>query len=137
MEDFINDGIIQDMLDRSKNPSPSRVREIIAHAGELGGLKPEEAAVLLQVEDPALGGEICEAAHDIKNAIYGNRLVMFAPLYTSNYCSNNCLYCGFRRDNRELKRVALTKEEIAEEVKILERQGHKPVSYTHLTLPTN
>lgn len=125
MEDFINDGLIQETLDKSKNPDPSRVREIIAHAGELKGLKPEEVAVLLQVEDPVLNAEICDAAHTIKNAIYGNRLVMFAPLYTSNYCSNNCLYCGFRRDNKDLKRVALTNEEIAEEVRILERQGHK------------
>ncbi|HQJ07870.1 MAG TPA: [FeFe] hydrogenase H-cluster radical SAM maturase HydG [Deltaproteobacteria bacterium] len=125
MEEFINDGDIIELLDTSKNPSPSRVREIIARAGELKGLGPEEAAVLLQVEDPELNDEICSAAHDIKNAIYGNRLVMFAPLYTSNYCSNNCLYCGFRRDNRTLKRVALTNEEIAEEVRILESQGHK------------
>ncbi|HNY64921.1 MAG TPA: [FeFe] hydrogenase H-cluster radical SAM maturase HydG [Deltaproteobacteria bacterium] len=125
MKDFINDQAIIDLLDRSLNPHDARVREIIAKSRELKGLDPEEAAVLLQVRDPELNGLIFEAAHDIKNAIYGNRLVMFAPLYTSNRCSNNCLYCGFRRDNRELKRVSLTLDEIAEEVRILERQGHK------------
>ena len=125
MEDFINDQAITDILDAARNPSPLQVKEIIAKARELKGLDPEEVARLLQVEDNGLNELIFEAAHDIKNAIYGNRLVMFAPLYTSNYCSNNCLYCGFRKDNKGLKRVSLTMEEIAEEVRILERQGHK------------
>jgi 2-iminoacetate synthase len=125
MEDFINDQVIAHTLDKSRNPSTAQVKDIIAKARDLKGLSPEEAAVLLQVEDPELNELICDTAHDIKNAIYGNRLVMFAPLYTSNYCSNNCLYCGFRKDNRELKRVSLTMEEVAEEVRILERQGHK------------
>jgi len=125
MEDFINDQAIADILEQASGPDPARVREIVARARELKGLPPEDVAVLLQAEDPGLDALVCEAAHDIKNAIYGNRLVMFAPLYTSNYCSNNCLYCGFRKDNRGLKRVALTSEEIAEEVRILERQGHK------------
>lgn len=125
MEDFINDQAIADILEQASGPEPARVREIVARARELKGLPPEDVAVLLQAEDPELDALVCEAAHDVKNAIYGNRLVMFAPLYTSNYCSNNCLYCGFRKDNRGLKRVALTREEIAEEVRILERQGHK------------
>jgi 2-iminoacetate synthase len=125
MEDFINDQVIADILDKSCDPEPSHVKDIIAKARELKGLDPQEVAVLLQVQDPDLNSLICNTAHDIKNAIYGNRLVMFAPLYTSNYCSNNCLYCGFRKDNKALKRVALTMEEIAEEVRILERQGHK------------
>ncbi len=125
MEDFINDRSLYEILEGSRNQSPAHVRDIIAKSRDLKGLTPEEAAVLLQVEDPELVSEICDAAYDIKNSIYGNRLVMFAPLYTSNLCSNNCLYCGFRKDNKDLKRVSLTNEEIAEEVRILERQGHK------------
>ncbi len=125
MKDFINEALINEILDRSKDPEPLRVREIIAKGRDLKGLFPEETATLLQVEDRDLLEEICAAAYEIKNSIYGNRLVMFAPLYTSNYCSNNCLYCGCRRDNKALKRVALTGDKIAEEVRILERQGHK------------
>ena len=68
---------------------------------------------------------ILQAAHKIKEDIYGNRLVLFAPLYIANHCANNCLYCGFRRDNKELNRVALTMEQINKEVQVLEREGHK------------
>jgi 2-iminoacetate synthase len=68
---------------------------------------------------------IWQTAHKIKEDIYGNRLVLFAPLYVANHCANNCLYCGFRRDNKELNRVALTMEQIKKEVQVLEREGHK------------
>jgi 2-iminoacetate synthase len=123
--DFIDDNVIFGILDQAKNPEPSRVREMIDKAYELKGLTPEEAAVLLQTEDKELIGEILRAAHKIKEDIYGNRLVLFAPLYIANYCANNCLYCGFRRDNKDLNRVALTMEQIKKEVEVLEREGHK------------
>jgi 2-iminoacetate synthase len=125
MKDFINDNKIEDILEKAKKPSPERVREIIAKALELKGLTPEEVAVLLQTEDDDFIGAIFQAAHQIKRDIYGNRLVLFAPLYVANYCANNCLYCGFRRDNKELNRVALTMDQIAKEVQVLEREGHK------------
>lgn len=125
MKDFINDNNIEDILEKAKKPSPERVREIIAKALELKGLTPEEVAVLLQTEDDDFIGAIFQAAHQIKRDIYGNRLVLFAPLYVANYCANNCLYCGFRRDNKELNRVALTMDQIAKEVQVLEREGHK------------
>jgi 2-iminoacetate synthase len=125
MKDFIDDAKIETILEESKNPDPVRVREIIDKAGEHKGLTPEETAVLLQTEDRELVEAMWAAAREIKRAIYGNRLVLFAPLYIANYCSNNCLYCGFRRDNKELNRVALTMEEITDEVKTLEREGHK------------
>ena len=79
--------------------------------------------ILLIGANPASNHPV--AASFIKNMIYGNRLVLFAPLYISNYCSNNCLYCGFRQDNHELNRVALDMEQIAREVRMLEREGHK------------
>ena len=125
IKDFIDDTKIENILDKAKKPSPERVREIIAKAKELKGLTPEEVAVLLQTEDDELIGLIFQAAHKIKEDIYGNRLVLFAPLYIANFCANNCLYCGFRRDNKELNRIALTMDQIAKEVQVLEREGHK------------
>ncbi|MGP8155186.1 MAG: [FeFe] hydrogenase H-cluster radical SAM maturase HydG [Smithella sp.] len=125
IKDFIDDTKIENMLIKAKNPSSQRVREIIAKALELKGLSPEEVAILLQTEDDELIGMIWQAAHKIKEDIYGNRLVLFAPLYIANLCANNCLYCGFRHDNKELNRVALTMEQIAKEVQVLEREGHK------------
>jgi len=125
MQDFINDTSILETLDRAQNPDKGRVREIIEKSKELKGLSPDEAAVLLQTEDREIIAEILATARMIKREIYGNRLVLFAPLYISNYCSNNCLYCGFRRDNKELERRALTMEEVADEVRTLEREGHK------------
>jgi 2-iminoacetate synthase len=124
-KDFIDDTAIQEILDRAEHPETARVRDIIDKACELKGLTPEEVAVLLQTRDEELIGEILQAAHKIKEDIYGNRLVLFAPLYIANHCSNNCLYCGFRRDNKELQRVALTMEQIRKEVMVLEREGHK------------
>jgi len=124
-KDFIDDNSILALLDQAKTPDPLRVHEVIDKAYELKGLTPEEVAVLLQTEDDDLIGEILQAAHKIKQDIYGNRLVLFAPLYIANHCANNCLYCGFRRDNKELNRVALTMEQIKKEVEVLEREGHK------------
>jgi 2-iminoacetate synthase len=125
IKDFIDDTKIEKILDKAKNPAPERVRDIIAKAKELKGLTPEEVSVLLQTEDDELIAEIWQTAHKIKEDIYGNRLVLFAPLYVANLCANNCLYCGFRRDNKELNRVALTMDQIAKEVQVLEREGHK------------
>ncbi len=125
MKDFIDDNRIEGILEQARNPEPIRIREIIDKARELKGLALEEVALLLQAEDDELIGAILQAAHKIKEDIYGNRLVLFAPLYVANHCSNNCLYCGFRRDNKELNRVALTMEQIRKEVEVLEREGHK------------
>ena len=125
IKDFIDDTKIEKILDKAKNPAPERVREIIAKSKELKGLTPEEVSVLLQTEDYELIAMIWQTAHKIKEDIYGNRLVLFAPLYVANLCANNCLYCGFRRDNKGLNRVALTMDQIAKEVQVLEREGHK------------
>ena len=118
----------------------SYVRDVIAKAKELKGLDISEAATLLMVTDNDLEEEIFQAARDIKLAIYGKRLVLFAPLYIDNHCANNCLYCAFRRDNTELVRRTLTLEEVSEEVRLLENQGHKRLlmlmgeDSTHCTL---
>jgi 2-iminoacetate synthase len=125
MKDFIDDSKIEGILNRAAHPERRQVEEIIAKAGELKGLDPEETAVLLQMEDPECIDRLWQAARDVKEAIYGNRLVLFAPLYIANHCSNDCLYCGFRKSNKELTRVALTMEQIANEVRVLEQEGHK------------
>ncbi len=106
-------------------PDPARLKAILAKASELKGLTTVEAAVLLAVKDPAQIRLIMEEAERAKETIYGKRMVMFAPLYTGNHCSNNCTYCGFRRDNTTLKRRKLNQEEIAEQTRCLLREGHK------------
>ncbi|MCC6696023.1 MAG: [FeFe] hydrogenase H-cluster radical SAM maturase HydG [Candidatus Hydrogenedentes bacterium] len=103
------------------------VREVLAKAREMKGLKAEEVAVLMAVSDPDLLGEVFNTARYVKEEIYGRRLVLFAPLYVSNLCSNECLYCAFRKTNKEVKRRALTQEEVARETRIIIDQGHKRV----------
>jgi 2-iminoacetate synthase len=102
-------------------------REVRAAARELKGLTPQQVATLICASDPETDAEIFETARYIKDTIYGSRLVLFAPLYISNYCSNECSYCAFRVHNKEAHRRALTQEEIAREVKALVEQGHKRV----------
>lgn len=123
--DYIRDEKVENLLAEAARPTADEVRKIINKALELGGLAPEEAAALLMVEDEGLIGEFLEAARQIKEKIYGKRLVLFAPLYFANKCSNNCLYCGFRRENDDIKRKTLSMDEISREVEALEREGHK------------
>ncbi|MFZ0945232.1 MAG: [FeFe] hydrogenase H-cluster radical SAM maturase HydG [Syntrophobacteraceae bacterium] len=106
---------------------PVRVREILAKALELKGLDSEDVEALISVNDPDLIEELFHTARSVKESIYGPRIVLFAPLYISNLCKNNCLYCGFRAENRQIRRRALSQEEIASEVKILVEQGHKRI----------
>ncbi|MFB3880602.1 MAG: [FeFe] hydrogenase H-cluster radical SAM maturase HydG [Armatimonadota bacterium] len=108
-------------------PDRGRIADILAKARTRCGLDLDETADLLWVSDPETREAVFAAAREVKEGIYGRRMVLFAPLYASNECSNNCLYCAFRRDNRELKRRTLTMPEIAEEVRILEEEGHKRV----------
>ena len=124
-KDFIDDNKIAALLNEAARPERARIEAIVAKAKELKGLDLAETAALLQTEDAELVALIRQAAREIKEAIYGNRLVLFAPLDIANHCSNDCLYCGFRRSNKELTRVALSMEQIASEVAVLEREGHK------------
>ncbi|MCD8138514.1 MAG: [FeFe] hydrogenase H-cluster radical SAM maturase HydG [Planctomycetaceae bacterium] len=125
--DFIDDARIEQTLRDTRRPDSGRVREVLAKAKTLCGLTIDEAAALMPVSDPALLGEMFDAANHVKNAIYGRRIVIFAPLYISNLCSNECLYCAFRVRNKEVRRRALTQEEIARETRILVEQGHKRI----------
>lgn len=121
----IDEGRIQRNLEAGRGKSREEILACLKKAGEAKGLEPEEAAALLQVEDPDLRGEIFQAARGMKMKIYGKRLVLFAPLYLSNYCVNNCRYCGFRRDNRSIPRKRLSPGEIRNQVQELENLGHK------------
>ncbi len=104
---------------------PDRVHAILAKALELRGLTSDEVAVLLNIEDPELERELLATAGRVKESIYGRRLVLFAPLYIGNKCSNDCLYCAFRAPNRSLKRRSLSLDEIEIETRALLREGHK------------
>ena len=106
-------------------PSESEFLRILTKARELRGLSTEEAASLLACTEEEQIRSLMETARWVKNEIYGKRLVLFAPLYTSNYCTNDCLYCGFRRSNTRIRRRKLTLQEIAEQTRLLLDQGHK------------
>lgn len=125
--DFINEVEIETILAQHKRPEPAKVRELLAKAREMRGLSMDEVATLSFVENPELLQEIFATAKQIKEDIYGSRLVFFAPLYISNRCANECTYCAFRATNASLKRRTLTQNEIAEETRILIRQGHKRI----------
>ncbi len=114
-------------LIEGKTPSESEIDDILNHALKLQGLDLREVAALLRVEDENAIRKIMECAKTVKEAIYGKRLVLFAPIYTGNVCENNCLYCSFRRDNHLIKRKILSMEEIAQETSALLKQGHKRV----------
>ncbi len=121
---FIDEPAIFAMLERAATDAPA-VRQVLAKARRLDGLDDAEMAVLMNVSDPELLADLFAAAQYVKDTIYGRRLVMFAPLYVSNMCANECTYCAFRARNPSVARRALSQEEIAEEVRILIDQGHK------------
>jgi 2-iminoacetate synthase len=125
LKSFIPEAEIFQWLEKTKNPSPERVRKIIARSLDKNRLDPEEMAVLINAEDPALVTEIFEGARELKQEIYGNRIVLFAPLYIGNECVNNCQYCGFRCTNSEVSRKTLTFPELDREVEALVDRGHK------------
>ncbi|MCS6970780.1 MAG: [FeFe] hydrogenase H-cluster radical SAM maturase HydG [Planctomycetota bacterium] len=123
--DFIDDAAIEEMLARARGADAAWVRDIIAKALSKQPLAPAETAVLLACEDPALHEEMFAAARRLKETVYGNRIVLFAPLYIGNRCVNDCAYCGFRASNREAIRRELEQDDIRKQVAALERMGHK------------
>lgn len=122
---FIDEAKIAETLAAARRSSPARIHEVLAKARQLEGLDADDVAVLMEISDAALLEEMFAAARFVKDEIYGNRLVIFAPLYVANLCKNECSYCAFRAGNTELKRRTLTQAEIAADVKVLIDQGHK------------
>ena len=124
MEPFIDPDEIWELI-RETKPEKKWVRDIIQKSLNKERLTLKETAALINTEDPELIQEIKEGAKKLKDIIYGNRIVLFAPLYIGNKCSNNCIYCGFRATNKQAIRKTLTDEEIKLEVEALEDNGHK------------
>lgn len=126
-EDFINHEEIMETLDYARKNKTNRelIGEILEKAKKRKGLSHREAAVLLDCELDDKNQEIFTLAEQIKKDFYGNRIVMFAPLYLSNYCVNGCLYCPYHLKNKHIARKKLTQDEIRAEVTALQDMGHK------------
>ncbi len=124
---FIHDGEICDTINYANAHRDDLVliNEILDKASQRQGLNHREAAVLLMSENTDIIQRIFSVARDIKQHIYGNRIVMFAPLYLSNHCINGCTYCPYHAVNRSLPRLKLSREDIIREVIALQDMGHK------------
>ena len=125
--DFINDEVIYDTLETGRNKTRDELELIIEKGRQARGLSLEETAALLQNECPELDEKLYRAAREVKDAIYGTRIVMFAPLYISNYCVNRCRYCGYKCTNK-IERKRLTDDEIRREVELIINLGHKRIA---------
>ena len=167
-EEFINhEEILESLEYAQKNKGNKELIEgILDKANRAKGLTHREAAVLLECDDEELTDRMFKLAEDLKKRFYGNRIVMFAPLYLSNYCVNGCVYCPYHAKNKTIARKKLTQDEIRREVIALQDMGHKrlaleagedpvnnpieyilecintiysikPVSYTHLLIVPN
>lgn len=126
-EEFINHQEILDTLayaEKNKN-NKDLLRQILSKAKEEKGLDHREASVLLMTDDEEINSEIYSLARKIKEDHYGSRIVLFAPLYLSNYCVNGCVYCPYHLKNKNIRRKKLSQEEIKREVIALQDMGHK------------
>ncbi len=126
-EEFINHQEILDTLEYSDAHKNDRelILQILEKAKKRKGLSHRDASVLLMCEDEALNQQIYSLAEQIKKDFYGNRIVIFAPLYLSNYCVNQCVYCPYHLKNTHIARKKLTQDEVRKEVTALQDMGHK------------
>lgn len=124
---FIDEKKIWEALEKHSVSDRVLIEEILKKSLELKGLSLDDIAPLLSIKEPELLDELFKTAKAVKEKIYGKRLVLFAPLYISNLCKNECIYCAFRATNKELDRKALGYDEIRREVEILVEQGHKRI----------
>lgn len=128
-DEIIRDGEIIHSIEDGQHLAHDRayVSQLLAKAKTCAGLTHREAAVLLHVQDPDIWQDIFASAKEIKEKIYGKRIVIFAPLYVSNFCVNNCDYCGYKHSNTSFQRRKLTMEELEKEVEVLQSLGHKRI----------
>jgi len=124
MKPFIDSEEIWNLINKTK-PKPDRVRDVITKSLDKQRLSLEETAVLINAAGTDLVDEIKAGARELKQRVYGNRIVLFAPLYVGNKCTNNCKYCGFRTSNVEAIRKTLNDNELISEVEALEDNGQK------------
>lgn len=138
-EEFINhEEVLASLEYAEKNKNNSAlIDEILEKARKEKGLSHREASVLLACEIPEKNEEIYKLARKIKNDYYGNRVVLFAPLYLSNYCVNGCVYCPYHKKNTHIPRKKLTQEEIKQEVIALQDMGHKRLAIESGEDPVN
>lgn len=122
--DFIDDQQLEGLLEGDQ-PTRTRVEEILAKSMAKEALSLAETAELLKVTDPELVQTIFDGARELKDRVYGNRIVLFAPLYIGSSCVNDCLYCAFKRSNKEAVRRTLEQKELREQVLALEAKGQK------------
>ena len=123
-KDFIDDDYIHSLI-RDRKENLPKCREIFKKSLSKQPLSVEETAELLAITSEEGLHELFETARELKRNVYGNRIVLFAPLYIGNYCINDCTYCGFRRSLRTTVRHTLSEEQLINEVKSLENEGHK------------
>ncbi|MFA5156769.1 MAG: [FeFe] hydrogenase H-cluster radical SAM maturase HydG [Candidatus Omnitrophota bacterium] len=124
---YINETKINGLLEAAKKARPFDIGAILEKSRKLKRLNLAETAALLAADDPESIKKIFAAASYVKDTIYGRRVVLFAPLYISNICANNCLYCAFKSDNTMTKRRALSAREIKEQTEWLLNRGHKRI----------
>lgn len=124
MKPFIDNQEILNFINNTKSDKIA-VRDVIQKSLSKNRLSLSETAILLNAESEDLVDEIKNAARTLKENVYGDRIVLFAPLYIGNYCSNNCSYCGFKSSNKDIIRTTLLKKELEREVLSLEKNGHK------------
>lgn len=146
-DDFINDSEILETLEYAEQNKHNQalIEEILEKAKpkktgrgvECAGLSHREASVLLACDIPEMNEKIFELAREIKLAFYGDRIVMFAPLYLSNYCVNKCVYCPYHTQNKEIPRKKLTQDEVRDEVIALQDMGHKRLAIESGEDPVN
>ncbi len=128
IQGIIDDGLINSVLESAEQESSLQVQDIISKGATARGLSLQEVAVLLQNQDPDMDKLLFQAASDVKENIYGNRIVLFTPLYISDYCVNDCLYCGYKTNNSSSHRKRLTDDEIKREVQSILELGHKRIA---------
>lgn len=124
MQPFIDEDEIMEIIANAR-PDREKVLAVINKSLDKNRLSLEETAILLNATDPDLVALIKQGARSLKEKVYGKRIVLFAPLYVGNYCSNNCRYCGFKASNTQAIRKTLTKDELIANVKALEEHGQK------------
>ena len=122
---IINEAQILQTMQKMKSVTDQDILDVIQVGRDMKGLSADQVAVLMQAHSPEVLQALYDAAKFVKETIYGRRLVIFAPMYVSNLCANECLYCAFRARNEAISRRSLTQEEVAEETRALIDQGHK------------
>ncbi|MBS2100177.1 [FeFe] hydrogenase H-cluster radical SAM maturase HydG [Carboxylicivirga linearis] len=125
MENFIDSDEIWSFIKQNENPTIEQVERVIQRSLDKNRLTLEETAILVNARAPEMVDRIKAAARELKERVYGKRIVLFAPLYIGNLCINDCTYCGFRTSNKNQERMTLTNEDLIDQVVALEDHGHK------------